>query len=830
MPDIQIKDLPLKTAAVSDKVAIQDAGDLTGYVPAADLLALAGVVAGTFVAVNRTTGVGYASIQAAINAVDTGEEILVKSGNHTEDLITAAVAAKSNVKLVGFNGERGYGTNVFGSLTMSGDHSNWQVIGIRFQTNDLNKTALSDTGSKNVVFDHCTFRQDPGVPGTVPVISLGGYVTTDDPPKFHNCNINNDATVDSIEIRADATEPTVLVQFDSCYGQADLTMKGLTGASIWQCDLANHITHNAGNLIMNLVTVEQITSTADDLGGGFPLLAIQSTVVRNQTTYVHGIINKTGTCGYAITDTKFNIVGSTLTGADLSAAFGDMVRFHDVSVTDDLTVGGKVTSPTVGGAIDIEGAANGAGVGGAANVTGGDSGGASIGGAVVLTGGSGGATGVGGAVAATGGVPGTDQIGGALTLAAGAGDGTAVGGAASLAGGAGGATGAGGAASVVAGAGSGAADGGIGSLAGGAGGATGNGGAATVAGGNGDDGGAASVTGGVADAGTGGAASLNGGDGNWAGGPASVIAGDATVSGVGGAVEVTAGSSQGPSTGGALALNGGAGGGTGVGGAIAVTGGTGGTNKVGGNTDLTGGTGGGNGTGGAASVTGGTGGATGDGGAASVAGGAGVGGGDGGDVNLAGGAGATAGIVNSQSIHKFDESLLVDEAVEPTTGANQGALFVSDGSGGLTANEPYYRPASAATSQRLTEFRSEKLLVYDRNVSSGSSPLSCGVFAFNPLEWPEGSAFEIIATLKSEDAGITASMILYNLDDAEAVTFPGAISTTSTTFVKDSSGALTVGAGAGNLRSSEKLYEIRLSSSGGGKTAYADNVVMSITR
>ena len=282
-----------------------------------------------YAAFNRTTGIGYSTIQAALLAVKNYEEIFLGPGNHAEDLVTAPVAARNDVKVIGYNAERAYGTNVQ-SLTMVGAHRNWQFIGIRFQTNTPTKTAFSDTGSENIIFDHCSFRGDPGVPGVVPVVSLGGYTGVGDPPLFHNCYVADDSTVNSLEIRIDAVDPTALVQFDDCFGLPKMTLNGLTGASIWRCDLVELITHNSGICAVALSSVKEIVSTAADFGGGFPFLWVENTGIKDPATFITGIITKIGTCGYYVNGTTFNVEGSTLTGLDLGPFLGDTVRFGDL--------------------------------------------------------------------------------------------------------------------------------------------------------------------------------------------------------------------------------------------------------------------------------------------------------------------------------------------------------------------------------------------------------------------------------------------------------------------------------------------------------------------
>lgn len=92
------------------------------------------------------------------------------------------------------------------------------------------------------------------------------------------------------------------------------------------------------------------------------------------------------------------------------------------------------------------------------------------------------------------------------------------------------------------------------------------------------------------------------------------------------------------------------------------------------------------------------------------------------------------------------------------------------------------------------------------------SKVSCQ-FAFNPNDWPPGKQFFFGAILSVNDAFRVGTVELHNLSDAETVT-TGTLSTSSLTPTKVESSALIIGVAAGNLKSSEKIYEVRILNDG----------------
>jgi len=101
----------------------------------------------------------------------------------------------------------------------------------------------------------------------------------------------------------------------------------------------------------------------------------------------------------------------------------------------------------------------------------------------------------------------------------------------------------------------------------------------------------------------------------------------------------------------------------------------------------------------------------------------------------------------------------------------------------------------------------------NESVDGVVSTLALGAFAFNPAEYGGSSTFEFEVVLSASTGTLTATALLYNLTDAEDVT-GATLTTSSTTPVKQNSGSLTVGTAAGNLKSTEKIYEVQIMNSG----------------
>lgn len=178
--------------------------------------------------------------------------------------------------------------------------------------------------------------------------------------------------------------------------------------------------------------------------------------------------------------------------------------------------------------------------------------------------------------------------------------------------------------------------------------------------------------------------------------------------------------------------------------------------------------------------------------------------------------------VRTQGIHLFTQELLINRTGLPSTAANQGAVWVDDGSGALVNNGLYYRRESDGTTVRLDEASSaslyERLLAPKSEVDGNTATLIVGgPFPFDASEYAAFSTFLFQAVLSTNDTARTGTVQLYNLTDGEAVTnatltVTGAGSTTPAKVT----GTLTVGAAAGNLKNTEKIYEVRLSNDGTG--------------
>lgn len=116
-----------------------------------------------------------------------------------------------------------------------------------------------------------------------------------------------------------------------------------------------------------------------------------------------------------------------------------------------------------------------------------------------------------------------------------------------------------------------------------------------------------------------------------------------------------------------------------------------------------------------------------------------------------------------------------------------------------------------------TSFRDQIFVESVQEVTGVEATKFLASFPFNPGDWEPGTSkeFRFGAVLSVSDGALTGEVELYNLTDAELVTLTGGTLTTSSTgAVKLESGALTVGAAAGNLKNTEKIYEVRIKNDG----------------
>jgi len=123
---------------------------------------------------------------------------------------------------------------------------------------------------------------------------------------------------------------------------------------------------------------------------------------------------------------------------------------------------------------------------------------------------------------------------------------------------------------------------------------------------------------------------------------------------------------------------------------------------------------------------------------------------------------------------------------------------------------PFQSPFNALRNQ----FRPPRLLLTETQATDAvSGTLVVGQFQFNASSYPDGTEFRLTSTFHVSDGSLTGTVLLYNLTDAETVTNS---TLTSSLTAPDSqvSSALPVGAGAGQLKTSAKTYEVRISVTG----------------
>lgn len=120
---------------------------------------------------------------------------------------------------------------------------------------------------------------------------------------------------------------------------------------------------------------------------------------------------------------------------------------------------------------------------------------------------------------------------------------------------------------------------------------------------------------------------------------------------------------------------------------------------------------------------------------------------------------------------------------------------------------PYQSPFNAIRNQ----FRQNRVNIADtESTDATSGPLAAGQFSFNTANYPDGADFTFLAVMSVSDGSLTGTLELYNLTDGETV----ATVTTSATTPTSLNSVLTVGTGVGELKTSAKVYELRLSVSG----------------
>lgn len=98
-----------------------------------------------------------------------------------------------------------------------------------------------------------------------------------------------------------------------------------------------------------------------------------------------------------------------------------------------------------------------------------------------------------------------------------------------------------------------------------------------------------------------------------------------------------------------------------------------------------------------------------------------------------------------------------------------------------------------------------------------TSLIQVGQFMFDPTNYSTNCTYQFEVILSVSNGILTGTASLYNLTDLEAVTGTS-LATSNTTPTNLNSGNLTVGAAAGNLKNSQKMYEVRLQNNGAALT------------
>lgn len=123
---------------------------------------------------------------------------------------------------------------------------------------------------------------------------------------------------------------------------------------------------------------------------------------------------------------------------------------------------------------------------------------------------------------------------------------------------------------------------------------------------------------------------------------------------------------------------------------------------------------------------------------------------------------------------------------------------------------PFESPFNAIRNQ----FRRPRIQITDAQATDATSgPLSVGQFEFNAGNYPSGTNFLFTVVSQVSNGALTGSVQLYNVTDGEVVTNTS-LSTSSTSPDGQVSASIPVGAAAGDLKTSAKVYEVRLSVSG----------------
>jgi len=110
-------------------------------------------------------------------------------------------------------------------------------------------------------------------------------------------------------------------------------------------------------------------------------------------------------------------------------------------------------------------------------------------------------------------------------------------------------------------------------------------------------------------------------------------------------------------------------------------------------------------------------------------------------------------------------------------------------------------------------FPPEYVLVMGGSVNGSTSSVSFGAIPFDPSNYASMTSLEFVVVMSTTDTSFSGTVNLYNLTDREFITGT-TINTSSTDPVKISSGALTIGSGVGEIKTSERFYQVWLSTNG----------------
>jgi len=186
---------------------------------------------------------------------------------------------------------------------------------------------------------------------------------------------------------------------------------------------------------------------------------------------------------------------------------------------------------------------------------------------------------------------------------------------------------------------------------------------------------------------------------------------------------------------------------------------------------------------------------------------------DGGDVRLTPGSGTPDGRVKLEGDSDLDGVLRFTEKSLPTTTATEAAVFVSDGSGSETQGELYFRKNADGVVVPLTlrSIDPRALFALNESVDGVTSTKALGGVPFDATGL-SGSTVKFRAVLNCTVGTITGRARLYNVTDSEFVTTADVNTTNTTPTIREAT--VTVGSGAGELKESEKVYQVRITNTG----------------